>query len=401
MNKLLFYIFSLLLIVSCASDNIEDSIMTDNNLPATELDENKGEEDTLWMTAVGATVPDLELYGDEGETRALTFDYENRIMKFTWHQGANSREGDLIGVFPTKIEGRDSEETQQIEFGLTQDPLVVSDHSVTGTFQSNDNSITTLEANTLYLSYAPYISEEGNGDFHYTNVPVTYLDQMQASNVDMDAYFKKTDESEMTKYKDSETAASAHLTKYDYLASAATTRGMGGVHFDYTRLGSVVRFYLKVPDDIKYDQIQVVNTKAKFMTKGTMNVKTKTLNAENSSHVVTLKLGETGLESSLSTTNSTRYIVAYMMFAPINLKTSEIPNCSLYLCGHTKTEPSIKKYYKANSLTKINIAQNKVQQWAPTIGSDEPITFNAISVEEWKEGTTFSNGDDGKGTEGW
>lgn len=401
MNKLLFYIFSLLLIVSCASDNIEDGIMADNSLPITELDDNKEEEDTLWMTAVGATVPDLELYGDEGETRALTFDYQEKIMKFTWHQGANSKDGDLIGVFPTKIDGVNSEETQQIEFGLTQDPLVVSDHSVTGTFQSNDNSITTLEGNTLYLSYSPYISEQGHDEFFYTNVPVTYLNQKQASNVDMDAYFKKTDPAEMTKYKDSETAASAHLTEYDYLASAATTRVTGGAHFVYTRLGSVVRFYLKVPSGIIYDSLQVVNTKAKFMTKGTMNVKTQTLNADDSRHVVTLKLGETGLESSLSTTNGTNYIVAYMMFAPINLNTSEIPNCSLYLCGHDPNDGDAKKYYKAVNLTKINIAQNKVQQWAPTIGSDEPITFNAISVEEWKEGTTFSNGDDGKGTEGW
>ena len=91
------------------------------------------------------------------------------------------------------------------------------------------------------------------------------------------------------------------------------------------------------------------------------------------------------------------YIVLYMTFAPIELKNLSL-NSTLYLVGHDKNNN--KQYYKA-TLGKINIVQNKVQQWAPA-QMDDPdgaIVPTQVEVEEWLEDTNFDN--EGTGTEDW
>ena len=73
-------------------------------------------------------------------------------------------------------------------------------------------------------------------------------------------------------------------------------------------------------------------------------------------------------------------------------------NSTLYLVGHDKNNN--KQYYKA-TLGKINIVQNKVQQWAPA-QMDDPdgaIVPTQVEVEEWLEDTNFDN--EGTGTEDW
>ena len=59
-----------------------------------------------------------------------------------------------------------------------------------------------------------------------------------------------------------------------------------------------------------------------------------------------------------------------------------------------------RKVYKA-TLSKINFEAGKHYQWNVTNATDdEPITFSEISIQEWENGTTFTN-TDGTGTEDW
>jgi hypothetical protein len=58
-----------------------------------------------------------------------------------------------------------------------------------------------------------------------------------------------------------------------------------------------------------------------------------------------------------------------------------------------------RKVYAA-TLSKINFEAGKHYQWKPVLNPDEPITFTEISIQEWEQGTTFTN-EDGTGTEDW
>ena len=86
-----------------------------------------------------------------------------------------------------------------------------------------------------------------------------------------------------------------------------------------------------------------------------------------------------------------------MMFAPIDLKSLGVKS-TLYVIGHDSDNN--KRYYKA-TLSKINIAQNKVQQWAPAQMNDPDgaIELTPVQVEEWLEDTNFDN--EGTGTDDW
>lgn len=381
MKQYFIYIVSALFLVACSNDS------------------DVAEEPWLWGDGVSVVVPDVEMFGEEAETRALTYNLSSKVMKFSWQDDSK------IGVFPVK---EPSSSAQQQCFVKTDDPIVVDDNSVTARFQSQDGGVKTVDGNTHYVSYFPYVepSNLGLDGFDYSKIPVTYLGQTQASNVNIKAYANRAASDEnMTLYNNSEIPACAHLEKYDYLASDATSTSEGHVHFVYSRLGAVLRFFIQVPEAIIYDSLHFVNKDKAFMVEGTMDVLNKTLTPTKQSHQVPLvfnggfDLTNTSGDSYTNTATNAGYIIAYMMMAPIELKS--VNQCELYLCGHTADVPSVKRYFKAIPLKKMDILIDKLQQWVPTVGVDEPITFTAIEVEEWKTGTGFTNGDGGKGTEGW
>lgn len=58
-----------------------------------------------------------------------------------------------------------------------------------------------------------------------------------------------------------------------------------------------------------------------------------------------------------------------------------------------------RKVYKAR-LFKINFLAGHHHQWVPDLEPDQPIKFEEITIQEWAEGTGFTN-EDGAGTEDW
>ena len=228
-------------------------------------------------------------------------------------------------------------------------------------------------------------------------------------------------------YKASEEMASKHLPKYDFQVSAGAAPRDNHLVFDYTRLSSFVRLYLKVTEEATYDSIIILNKDADFFIDGTMdiskNVSSEAFTPKTTLHYVTLRLGEKTTDENgvtkyagfriwndnkapkiedqcalWSATKNAGYIVAYMAFVPIQLK-NLANGCTLYLLGHDKS--GNKKYYRAKTtLSKYNLEQNKIQQWAPSEHSvDEPIEVIPVEVEEWKADMEFSN--EGTGTEEW
>lgn len=345
---------------------------------------------------------------EEGLTRSsLTFSPTLRAMTFAWDAT------DALGVFPINATNIS---TAQQKFSINANDI----NGLSAKFSNADTDVNSITSGQRYVAYSPFTAvDEDKNVIH-----VTYRNQIQKESVNMDAYYKRSQSDEqMQAYLASEKEASAHLGKYDYMVSAATAPEHGNMSFQFTRLGSIVRFYLRIPAEGFYDSIQVINKDAAFILDADMDI-TKTNSSEaftNSvtSHIVSLSfqkekkeeggnvshsgfdLTDTPDNHYYGTPSSGRrgYIIAYMMFAPINLNTANIGNSTLYLLGHDKN--GNKTYFRAkDKLTKINIAQNKTQQWAPaSLELDEPIDFVPVEVEIWKNDTNFDN--DGTGTDDW
>ena len=345
----------------------------------------------------------------EGLTRSsLTFSPTLRAMTFAWDAT------DALGVFPINATNIS---TAQQKFSINANDI----NGLSAKFSNADTDVNSITSGQRYVAYSPFTAVDEDKKF----IHVTYRNQIQKESVNMDAYYQRSQSDEqMQAYLASEKEASAHLGKYDYMVSAATAPEHGNMSFHFTRLGSIVRFYLRIPAEGFYDSIQVINKDAAFILDADMDI-TKTNSSEAftnpvTSHIVSLsfqkeKKDENGNVShsgfDLTDTPDNHYygtpssgirrgyIIAYMMFAPINLKADNIGMSTLYLLGHDKN--GNKTYFRAkDKLTKINIAQNKTQQWAPaTLELDEPIDFVPVEVEIWKNDTNFDN--DGTGTDDW
>lgn len=379
MKKLFTYIAPLLLLASCSS---EVTLVDDYD----EQEEVKG---------IVAEIKDPVLLGDEFISRSsLVYDDVNRIMEFKWDKG------DCIGVFTC-----DPEHSQQQTFSQVEDPNNNDDHL--RTFKTQDGYLSVTPGQN-YVSHFPYIAASD-----YTHIPIDYTGQKQTASVDFSDYKKTPD----TRYKKSQPLASAHLSNYDFMCTGPITpTAGGGIHFPLTRMGAIVRFWLVIGKQYKYvyDELMLVNNAANFTTTATMDAELKTLTATATSHILTLKLGDEGFDMSVvpaegvsnafyywnpSKNDHQGYIQAYMMVAPIDLTGDDVESCVLYLVAHEKNTPENKHYFKSIGLSKPNLQPNTFYQWTVTPGEDTPIEFQTITVEEWREGTSFENG--GKGTGSW
>lgn len=357
--------------------------------------------------AVIGIIPEMET-DDEDVTRStLIFSPTLRAMTFAWEQT------DAIGVFPYESAGI---ATKQQRFGI----LPTEINGLSAKFKNDDDAVQ-MRKGKQYVSYSPFSTVDENRNA----VHATFRNQIQKESVNMDAYYKRADSDMMNAYLESEAKASAHLGKYDYMVSSATAPVDGKASFHFTRLGSIVRFYLRIPAQGYYDSIQVINKDANFIIDADLDI-TKSDAAKAfvkpvTSHIVSLAFrkdvkdesgnvtGQNGFDlyktdnnpyyGKPSSGDRRGYIIAYMMFAPINLKDDNIGQSTLYLLGHD--ESGNRTYYRAkDKLSKINIAQNKTQQWAPAqLENDQPIDFVPVEVEIWKDDTNFDN--NGTGTDEW
>lgn len=398
--------FFALSLVCCTSH--EDELIEVPPTPTEPIIEDPEPEDTLVIdeSLCTVTMPKIKFEGDEDEfaTRStIAFNYVSnpKIMKFSWEYGT-----DKIGVFPIINE---HPEAEQEAFRVIELPSASNNSSTAiGTFGIYDDGSSAV-FNGRYASYFPY----NDNIFTHKTIPVTYLGQEQQANVNIQDYYKiSTNKSytteEYNEYLASEIEANAHLCDYDYLVSQATSTTTGALHFTYSRMGSVVRFSMQVPDiDLIYDELQLINNSVNFMKTGTMSILNKSFTTLTEGHAMSLKLGASGFDFSDRENNKSYYrdgtlakahLIAYMFLAPINLDRSDVDNCYLYLLGRDKS--GNRKYFKSSPLTKLNLQANYFYQWVPKTNPDEPITFVPTTVQEWEEGSGYTN-QDGAGTQRW
>ena len=352
-------------------------------------------------------------FGDALTRSTLTFDYNTRTLLFSWEIN------DLVGVFPDREDNHNS----QIAYKVNE---MISAHRARFTQVDQDAQPDNINKGEQFVSYKP---AKENYEGKSTEIPFSFANQYQENPVNMKSYLDtlKVNKGEGKYYKASEEMASIHLPKYDYQVSSGAAPRDNHLVFDYTRLSSFVRLYLKVTEEATYDSIIILNKDADFFIDGTMdiskNVSSAAFTPKTKLHYVTLRLGkkttdENGVtkyagfsiwNDNLTQINEKKcalwsakkeagYIVAYMAFVPLQLK-NLANGCTLYLLGHDKS--GNKKYYRAKQpLSKYNLEQNKIQQWAPSENSvDEPIEVIPVEVEEWKADMEFSN--EGTGTEEW
>ena len=350
--------------------------------------------------------------GDAATRSTLTFDYVTKTLLFSWEIG------DLVGVFPDKEDNSKSHITYTIY-------EMISAHRAR--FKQKDENVNPdIKKGYQFVSYKP---AKDNYEGKSTDIPVSFANQYQDYPVNMKSYWDTLKVTTMNKegysYKESEKKASCHLPKYDFQVSSGSAPRDNHLIFDYTRLSTFVRLYLKVTEQATYDSIIILNKEANFFIDGKMDISKKDSSAftpTTTKHYVTLRLGtktevdgkphyagfkiwnDNGAQEVKdqcplwSAEKKAGYIVAYMAFAPIQLK-NLTNGCTLYLLGHD--DSGNKKYYRAtNPLSKFNLEQNKIQQWAPSGHSvDDPIEVIPVDVEKWKSDMTFDN--EGTGTEDW
>lgn len=352
-------------------------------------------------------------FGDALTRSTLTFDYNTRTLLFSWVMG------DLVGVFPDRGDNSKS----QIAYTVNE---MISAHRARFTqVDQGTQPDTDIKTGDLFVSYKP---AKDKYDGNSSEIPFSFANQYQENPVNMKSYLDtlKVNKGEGKYYKASEEMASIHLPKYDYQVSSGAAPRDNHLVFDYTRLSSFVRLYLKVTEEATYDSIIILNKDADFFIDGTMdiskNVSSKAFTPKTKLHYVTLRLGKKTVKNGVteyagfkiwndnrtqinekkcalwSAEKEAGYIVAYMAFVPIQLK-NLANGCTLYLLGHD--DHNNKKYYRATKpLSKYNLEQNKIQQWAPSENSvDDPIEVIPVEVEEWKADMEFSN--EGTGTEEW
>ena len=297
-------------------------------------------------------------FGDSLTRSTLTFDYKTRTLLFSWVMG------DLVGVFPD----RDDNSKSQIVYTVNE---MISAHRARFTQVDQDAQPDNINKGEQFVSYKP---AKENYEGKSSEIPFSFANQYQENPVNMKSYWDtlQVNKGEGKYYKESEKMASSHLPEYDFQVSAGAAPRDNHLVFDYTRLSSFVRLYLKVKEEATYDSIIILNKNADFFIDGTMdiskNVSSEAFTPKTKLHYVTLRLGKKTVKNGVteyagfkiwndnkapkiedqcalwSAEKKAGYIVAYMAFVPIQLK-NLANGCTLYLLGHD--DHNNKKYYRA------------------------------------------------------
>ena len=388
----------------------------------------------------------------------LYYDYSSGQATFSWEIG------DLVGVYPVTGNPATSSIQQWKIWHVTK-----SGNKSIGIFDETDEDIPAYFGQS-FIAVFPYISD----DTDYTDIPITYIGQIQSASSKIHKYRIGANE----EYVNSEQVAGSHLPDYDYLVDTEreATEDGGKVRFDMKRLGAVSRFFIKIPEKVVFDSLQVYNSEKEFTLRTRLDASTGEYAAEpiRKSHTISLQLNRFGFDYWKSVADDDNYysssvgwtMQCYMMVAPIDLSEESTPTSTLYLIGREphfyanaeeynaawgtsideatfngKTQEEkmkvyinvsafntakgltgddalnetqfnalstaqkmsewTRKVYKADNLVKKDFQADGLYQWTVTgAGADDPITFQNITIQEWTEGTVFTN-NDGNGTEEW
>ena len=407
-------VVAVMLLVSCSSD----SIVADSEMIL--------EEGTM------ATKPSLES-GDA--SRSALFLKDGKMM-FEW------RDTDKIAVYPMYKEGTNQDfnsinESMMKELKYRRSTTNSVDLDKAEFSINDDKYILDVKNTRDYVAWAPLLKGpafEKNRrvpELGYTEMPVVYNGQIQASNVEM-GHYVTTDDTEMEAYMESEKAASAHLGTFDYLYAQGNQGMTGYTCFNFSHLQATIRFYMVIPEPEKpqvFDSLIIYHKHDagdvegyNFVTKGRFNLDTKSMHVDEIASKLTLKLGtETEgmdlIDHEVGSATENEYdpiykrgdryfLIAYMQMYPVDITMDNMQKPTLYLCGHTGSEATgdlKKNFYKAR-LDKKNILAGKWYQWATSLDEDQPIEFEVVSVQEWEADDTFYNTvnkQEGQGTQDW
>ena len=365
-----------------------------------------------------ATKPSLES-GDA--SRSALFLKDGKMM-FEW------RDTDKIAVYPMYKEGTNQDfnsigESMMKELKYRRSTTNSVDLDKAEFSINDDKYILDVKNTRDYVAWAPLLKGPAFAnrivpELGYTEMPVVYNGQIQASNVEM-GHYVTTDNTEMEAYMESEKAASAHLGAYDYLYAQGNQGMTGYTCFNFSHLQATIRFYMVIPEPEKpqvFDSLIIYHKHDagdvegyNFVTKGRFNLDTKSMVVDEIASKLTLKLGtETEgmdlIDHEVGSATENEYdpiykrgdryfLIAYMQMYPVDITMDNMQKPTLYLCGHTGSEATgdlQKNFYKAR-LDKKNILAGKWYQWATSLDEDQPIEFEVVSVQEWE----------GQGTQDW
>lgn len=224
-----------------------------------------------YVNSVRVTVEDF--IPETPETRTA-FTVDNEGFHFQW------TDGDALGIYPI---GGD-----QVKF-----PISAGDGAATASF---DGGAWKLRSEYQYAAYYPFSA--ANYMIEQTVLPVSFTGQTQNGN-----------------------GSTAHLSKYDYLACAATTPDdNGGVNLSMKHLGAFLRIQLTMPKAATFSSVVLESDGAKFVTEGTFNLAASTpaINPTATSSTYTINL------TNVSTTADNQVVTVYAIVAPADLSTSNI-----------------------------------------------------------------------------
>lgn len=233
-----------------------------------EIFSNKGN-----IKRIEASISDFQMEDGELQTRT-SYTFGASGYEAVWATG------DVLGIYP---------------LGGDQVAFPISD-GVGTTRAVFDGGAWALRGTYKYAAYYPF--SQDNYTISETEIPVTYIGQIQNSN-----------------------NATTHLAKYDYMAAAASQPSSdGSVILPFKHLGSYLTLPLTLPKAGTYTKLILTSSSGEFITKGTVDLSATTpvIKATETSPSISLDLDNIVL------TAENLVLTANMLIAPVDLTGSTI-----------------------------------------------------------------------------
>lgn len=233
-----------------------------------EVISNKGN-----IKRIEASISNFQMEDGEPQTRT-SYTFGASGYEAVWATG------DVLGIYP---------------LGGDQVAFPISD-GVGTTRAVFDGGAWALRGTYKYAAYYPF--SQDNYTISETEIPVTYIGQIQNSN-----------------------NATTHLAKYDYMAAAATQPSSdGSVILPFKHLGSYLTLPLTLPKAGTYTKLTLSSSSGSFITKGTVDLSASNpvITATETSSSISIDLNNIVL------TEGNLVLTANMLIAPVDLTGSTI-----------------------------------------------------------------------------
>lgn len=324
--------------------------------------------------------------GEEATTRASYYDGTTQKLLFEWN------ENDKLGIFPMQAKSSQQKFSFSKRVSNVDGATDAVSHAV---FTPDDLAFAWVNGGD-YRAYYPYSSSSADIEA----MKLDYTGQKQTGKPDFTAY--KAGRSD--DYNKSEIDASAHLSAKTFLQSAVSTPTDDNIQFKMEHLGGLVRFYLVLPESVNANisEIRLVASKPVFHEKVEYNLLEGTLSSylDEPQQYLTLALENAHVEKTSSDAYG-HYLLAYMMAYPIALTTELTSTDKLYIYVNGKDAGGNDVYFRSNSITKKDITKGGLTQFSvKPNATEDPISLQPISVQEWKDGFNANN-NNGSGTGDW